>query len=390
MVGDFLMIQIYDYWTTELQKNSYYKVLTNEKPDLVRSFIENEEIRQNFNKDITELLKGYFEEESTYQNIIRKINTVLNPQYCLSYYCSTDTAVSLLGKTQFWLCNTEHMNDYGEIDYGLNCLRKILKKNEQNISKVEGVFRCSAHEFMKSFEEKVNSLKSRTYLMSFSNQSLTDENGKLSMWSRYGNNGIYIMFNKKIINKMSFCLNNLFLKYDDLSMCKLSDVIYSTNPDALLGLTVKNCLDYIRENASDYIMGSVIKDIYYYEWMYCLLHGACILKHKVFSEEAESRLFITCQDSLDKLKNNNIVTVDEENIKGKNEKVIKIDFGEFVNADEFNLSWNDFIKRIVIWKDRDEDVNVKKEKIIDAICNGKIDNAIVRKIEVLDMPYRKE
>ena len=51
----------------------------------------------------------------------------------LAYYCSADTAYNVIKNKELWLRKTTCMNDYKEIDYGLEKLKKLF--NDHSITK---------------------------------------------------------------------------------------------------------------------------------------------------------------------------------------------------------------------------------------------------------------
>ena len=115
----------------------------------------------------------------------------------LVHYCSAVTALSIIEKKRVWMRNPSMMNDYSEIQYGLDHFFQCwndpeLKNRLQNILKLLGD-ECYAN-LSKRVSNLSEYIKNRVYITCLCEQFHADEDnsasliscGRLSMWRAYG------------------------------------------------------------------------------------------------------------------------------------------------------------------------------------------------------------
>lgn len=109
----------------------------------------------------------------------------------LAHYTSIDTLEKILINNEFWLSNPLFMNDFEELQYGMNLGRKMLALNEGLINSFSN--RANYLKFISVFQNLFDQYDAKhvldTYLICFSEHSPSDKDGRLSMWRGYGNNG---------------------------------------------------------------------------------------------------------------------------------------------------------------------------------------------------------
>jgi hypothetical protein len=120
----------------------------------------------------------------------------------LAYYTSAETALKILSVGEFWMRNARVMNDYDEIQYGLDHLRTIYRsavgmKFQQTLN---GIFPDLTTTFLGKFNQWVPAMLNDTHLACFSEHLPSEDNlGRLSMWRAYGQpHGVAIVLNTGI------------------------------------------------------------------------------------------------------------------------------------------------------------------------------------------------
>lgn len=118
----------------------------------------------------------------------------------LVHYTSAEVAVRIIQNKQMWMRNAYTMNDFSEINYGIDCVKSLLGDSEASNkfreivdTAGEGTF----NELMKRFSSWLPHFQSDTYITCLSEHlPEEDEHGRLSMWRAYGaRNGVAIIIN---------------------------------------------------------------------------------------------------------------------------------------------------------------------------------------------------
>ena len=107
----------------------------------------------------------------------------------LVYYTNAETALSIIANREIWFRNALVMNDFSEIQYGLNLMSHAMsgtvgRRFRQTASKViHGVIQQA--EVL--LEQLIPNWRFETYLSCWSlHDSSEDQTGRLSMWRAYG------------------------------------------------------------------------------------------------------------------------------------------------------------------------------------------------------------
>ena len=106
------------------------------------------------------------------------------------HYTSADAAMSILRSKEVWMRNASCMNDYREIDYGMECLQLAFKSGvgQKCQRALDRMFKDLSSEITKLFDSWVPHFRSNTYLFCVSDHLESEDNhGRLSMWRAYGN-----------------------------------------------------------------------------------------------------------------------------------------------------------------------------------------------------------
>lgn len=107
----------------------------------------------------------------------------------LVHYSSADAAMAILQNTEIWMRNTTVMNDFTEVEHGLNALADAFKSpaglafQEFLNLNFDGV----CQEVANVFDTWQDIFRDETYIMCVSEHSDSeDQLGRLSMWRAYG------------------------------------------------------------------------------------------------------------------------------------------------------------------------------------------------------------
>jgi hypothetical protein len=120
---------------------------------------------------------------------VRKYKDMLLRSGRFVHYTTAEVAVSIIKNKAVWMRKSITMNDFMEIEHGLNCL--AASYNSDPGSKFKDILERLHPGFCKVLEERFNSwiptFKHDTYLACVSEHlDGEDRLGRLSMWRAYG------------------------------------------------------------------------------------------------------------------------------------------------------------------------------------------------------------
>ncbi len=125
-----------------------------------------------------------------FPSMLGKLNEVDQRNTRFVQYTSADAAMNIIRNKEIWLRNVQCMNDYLEVDHGINCLTSAYRnENEGKKFKdaLEDLFPGAIQEFELLFDGWLPSMRSSTFIACVS-EHLPNEDayGRLSMWRAYG------------------------------------------------------------------------------------------------------------------------------------------------------------------------------------------------------------
>ena len=106
------------------------------------------------------------------------------------HYTDANAALSIIENKEVWMRNATCMNDYLEIEYGLECLAAAYKSDGADVFKrALGALQPDiCEEIVELFDEWSPLFARQTYLACLSeHRDDEDRYGRLSMWRAYGN-----------------------------------------------------------------------------------------------------------------------------------------------------------------------------------------------------------
>jgi hypothetical protein len=194
-----------------------------------------------------------------------------------AHYTSADAATKILKNGEVWLRKSSVMNDFSEIEFGINCLLSAWNspagtRFKNLLGKVSSTL---PQEVEASFGNKIPAIRFNTFLSSISEHDEKENKlGRLSMWRAYGNVAL-------ILNPAIF-----FVETNNALQCYANPVSYHTlaSFEVQFNEMVGRCeydLDYLKGQGQAVL----------YTWVMFLLNQYAICtKHCGFSEEREWRI----------------------------------------------------------------------------------------------------
>lgn len=127
------------------------------------------------------------------------------------HYTTADVAMRILQNKEVWLRKTSCMNDYTEVEHGLDCLSAAYKgKHGIRLRKIiDDLFPGTMAELASLFDGWADDLRDNTYIICFSEHRTTENTlGRLSMWRAYGRSaGVALVMNNTPFLSTSGTLN---------------------------------------------------------------------------------------------------------------------------------------------------------------------------------------
>ncbi|UGS92136.1 DUF2971 domain-containing protein [Ralstonia wenshanensis] len=249
-----------------------------------------------------------------------------------AYYTTADVAVSILRNKTVWMRNAATMNDYMEIEYGVNFLLEILggEEGQQLESALDGYFPKLWSNVFSNFKSLIPGIRRDTFITCLSEHLPQErELGRLSMWRAYGGkDGVALIIDATAIVSGR----------DDGVGAYSSPVEYMDEQN------FKNSVLLVAERIrQDQNFISSIPGPYLERHLKTMLLLAILcVKHPGFKEEREWRVFITKFLSVsDRLK------TDIEIVRGTPQHVVKIPIGKEVDG-KSNRKFSEIVKGVII------------------------------------------
>jgi len=119
---------------------------------------------------------------------VRKRAEILEKKQRFVHYTTAQAAASIIRNKEVWMRNALCMNDYSEVQHGLDCLVDAYRENGRPLKDtLEGLFPGFCKEFEELFSSWMPALRHHTYITCVSeHQNDEDTVGRLSMWRAYG------------------------------------------------------------------------------------------------------------------------------------------------------------------------------------------------------------
>ncbi|MCB2427893.1 DUF2971 domain-containing protein [Methylophaga pinxianii] len=198
----------------------------------------------------------------------------------LAHYTSISTFESILRNDELWFSNPLEMNDWEELIFGVREGTKCFKQHngireacgsDEIHSKLINYFDY----YFREFEEKH---AYNTYVLCFSEHQSSDDDGVLSMWRGYGQNG----------NGISVVIDTSILNNNEESPFIIAPVEYGSVEERIAWINIK--LDEFSSFLK--VTEQNDKNLYTlaYYWFQRLIVFSLFSKHDGFKEENEWRV----------------------------------------------------------------------------------------------------
>jgi hypothetical protein len=300
----------------------------------------------------------------------RKIREVVAAGNRFVYYTTADTATSILRYRQIWMRSTTTMNDYMEVEHGLECLHAAYKAEPGNIfnRSIDACFPGLSEDVKNYFNAWLPGIRRDTFITCVSEHSAEeDQFGRLSMWRAYGGQaGVALVLNGAV----------MFNEFDALAVYS-SPVAY-LNSDTFAAEVVEVARNIERE--AEYIRSldrETVKNIVFNMFRF----GVLCTKHPGFHEEREWRVVASPAMHPSKLPPPTV-----EVVRGTPQKVLKIDLQNYPDQGLVGLSLPELLNRIIIGPCEFPQV------ILGAFCQLLVEAGVPEpdsKIVVSDIPLRQ-
>lgn len=258
----------------------------------------------------------------------------------LIHYTSAANALSIIGNNVIWMRNVRCMNDFREVEHGLDMLVRASNRDQDSEAEkglielraeLDKIMPDAAGAAISRFNQWLDVVRDRTYVACLSEHDPTENDiGRLSMWRSYGSGQVGIGF---VINPAPFySLDDGFGAY--------SSPVYYLDDEKLLRLFIEIRNNIIREaefikQQDPALITSVI---------FQLLRSIAICsKHPGFHEEQEWRIMHT--EDLDP---KGALRMNVECVNGVPQKVFKIPLEERPDIGMMGISIPNFLERVII------------------------------------------
>ena len=296
----------------------------------------------------------------------------------LAHYTSLENAEKILRSEEMWLSNPLLMNDHEEVRFGvLNGLEIIhtsnLLRSALGTDQRRNTFFGAIHAESEMYgTEHVLDL----YVMCFSVHRHDNDDGQLSMWRGYGNQG----------KGAAIVFDTSQLPVPDESPLVLGSVLYATQDDRKAKISEKI------EEVANFLTSNPIPDAYVSFFATELFVRLCLFaifsKHIGFKEENEWRLVYlknrdqpNCESAQRKYEKYYGYLNGPNGIQPK----LKIPVGELLQGINANVTFSDLVHSIIIGP---SSASPLAKRSVERMLNFIEKESLVGKIKTSGIPFR--
>lgn len=285
------------------------------------------------------------------------------------HYTRADAAMNILRTKEVWMRKTSCMDDFMEVEHGLECLLAAYRSEQGKRFKaaLEGMFQG----ICKEIEDLVNGwmphFQTDTYITCFSEHvDAEDTFGRLSMWRTYRDTtGVALVMN-----------NGPFLRPSDALKAYTSPVAYLTDKGLEIELgkiagALESNSDFLREQGRQIIINWVFNAFRY---------ASLCTKHPGFREEREWRVVYS-----PKLERSDRLVRDIQVIGGTPQPIYKIPLQNVPEEGFVGAEIPELVDRIIIGPTQYP--AAAREAFEDLLSEAGVDDPASR-IFVSDIPLR--
>jgi len=261
--------------------------------------------------------------------LIEEFSSVEKENKKFVYYTSADTAIKVIQGKRLWFRNATVMNDYSEISYGLDLMRKVFsgEAGVQFKKAIEEIHTGTINDVDQLITAWERDWRLETYIACISTHCREeDENGRLSMWRAYGNTALVIK-------------NTPMVAITDKLNVHSIPVLYMNEKDLFKYISIVTKaiianISYLRGLGKNTLIGYL---------HHMLLRFAIGTKHPGFAEEKEWRLFYRPTEKLSPAMEEEIVVLD-----GVPQKIYKLPLAHEPEKGLYGADISSLLDRIII------------------------------------------
>lgn len=292
----------------------------------------------------------------------------------LAHYTSFEVALSIIEGEAVWMRDVVHMNDIGEVRYGIQAVDAFISETSDRqllVSALDEVHAGIGAHILPLWQMMRANISTSVYISCFSEHLPGQEDfGRLSMWRAYccKPDGVALVLNTEPFRLESNALN----AYSSPVFYGTVGQFHAKFREVLANITTN--ADILRATLSPQdLLGHVIMAI---------LFGAVCLKHPGFSEEKEWRVI-----HMSMMKLPTLLRRREVNIRGKDETIFEIPLKDAPEHGLIGIEINKLLHQIIIGpSNRTSGI---RAALIDALDRRGVENPAFR-IVASEIPLRVE
>lgn len=249
-----------------------------------------------------------------------------------AHYTSAESAMSMLHFQEVWMRKSSSMNDFMEVQHGLQCVRNSYNGN--NAGKkfkdvMNGMFEGITDEIEKPFNDWTPHFLTNTYFTCVSEHYDSEDNfGRLSMWRAYGDTaGVAV-----VMNPTAFFNPSNALKAYTNPVAYLSDQEFEVEFTKVAD-NILNERSFVQSLGRDQVKNIAFQ---------ALRFATLCTKHPGFKEEVEWRVVYSPS-----LENSSHLKKEIQTVRGIPQPIYKIPLKNIPN-ENLNISIPFLIDRIII------------------------------------------
>jgi hypothetical protein len=251
----------------------------------------------------------------------------------LVHYTSADAAFSIIKTKETWLRNSRCMNDFMEVEHGIECIRKAMdgKLGDRFTRLISALFPGTFESLDELLTGWIPHFRSSTYITSVSEHPPTEDRyGRLSMWRAYGGDNPVAI----VLNTQAFSSESDALKAYTYPVTYLDDDSFCEEVFGPLVARMEINQQALQEAGSDLVKSRLFE--FFKSTIFCT-------KHPGFSEEREWRVVYNPT-----LEESDLIVPEIRLINNRPEKIQKIQLTNYPDRGLDGMEIPQLIHRVII------------------------------------------
>lgn len=249
-----------------------------------------------------------------------------------AYYTSAETASRILQSKSVWMRSTRTMNDYLEVEHGIECVYNALDSENGSSFRqaLDSVFPDLTEEVLSLYRGWIPGFEQDTYITCVSEHTRADDRlGRLSMWRAYGGRaGVALVLNGAPMFASSSILGAYSSPVAYLDTAGVSEQLQAS-------------ADYLKENVK--ALGLISRADARNHLFNMLRMASVCTKHPGFEEEREWRIVAS-----PRLQYSEHLPPSVEVVDGIPQTVLKLPLRDFPEDGLVGLELRQLIDRVIV------------------------------------------